>query len=86
MNFITIKTEKERKIFLNYCKDNNIKFCNGRKILKDEFIFREPGFQVFYRDVFNYISYCSGIDYGLKCHYNEVKFNNVFGSKSLEIE
>lgn len=86
--FITIKTEKERKIFLNYCEKNNIKFCSGRKILLNESYFRKPGFQVFfYSSTFNYISYCIGTTYGQKCNYNEVKFDDVFGrSKGLELE
>lgn len=87
MNFISVKTEKERKIFLNYCEKNNIKFCSGRKILLNESNFREPGFQVFYNSIFNYISFCSGTTYGQKCNYNEVKFNDFFKiNNTLELE
>ena len=86
-NFITIKNKNERKIFLDYCEKNNIKFCSGRKILLKEPSFREPGFQVFYNSTFNYITFCKGTTYGQKCNYNEVKFDDVFGrSKGLELE
>lgn len=31
-NFITIRNEKERKIFINYCKKHNIKLISGTEI------------------------------------------------------
>lgn len=86
MNFITIRTEAEREIFLNYCEKYNIKFCSGRKILKNESNFRKPGFQVFYQHVFNYISFCGGTNYGQNCNYNEVKFSDFFSVNYLDIE
>lgn len=89
-NFITIKNEKERKTFLNYCKKHNTKLINGTKVFinGEPFdIFKECSFQIFFNDRFDNLTYSIGTTYAQTCYdYNEVKFNDFFGNKSLELE
>ena len=91
-NFITIRNEKERKIFLDYCEKHDVKllnetkpFRNGRKVLP----FQKTGFQIFFGEYFDYLTYSRGTTYAQKHSddYNEVKFNDFFKiSNIMELE
>lgn len=88
-NFITIRNEKERKIFLDYCKKHNIKLISGTEIFINMELFpmfKKAGFQIFFGEHFDYLTYSTGTtkyNYG----YNEMKFNDVFKiSNIMELE
>jgi len=88
-NFITIKNEKERKIFLNYCKKNNIRLLNGTKVIEKIAMFKKSGFQIFFEnDCFNYLTYANSTTYAQYSGcYNEVKFIDFFKKNNImEIE
>ena len=88
-NFITIKNENERKIFLNYCKKNNVVLSSGIKIgtKTEKNVFSKPGFQIFFEDYyFNYLTFAHSTSYAQvnsDGYYNEVKFYDFFGSKKV---
>lgn len=88
-NFITIKNEKERKIFLDYCKKHNTKLCNGTEIINSELlppIFKKGRFQIFFNDRFDHLTYSTGTIFAqYSGGYNEVKFNDFFRNY-LDIE
>ena len=90
-NFITIKNENERKIFLNYCKKHNTVLASGNRITeKITSVFSRPGFQIFFEDgCFDYLTFVHSTIYAQvnsDGYYNEIKFKDFFGSKSLELE
>lgn len=88
-NFITIKNEKERKIFLDYCKNHNVKLINGTKVIDEPFhIFDKWGFQIFFNERFDHLTYSTGTIFAqYSGGYNEVKFNDFFKvSNTLELE
>ena len=89
-NFITIKNEKERKIFLDYCKKHNTKLIGGTKVIdgKPFHIFEKACFQIFFQnDCFDRLTYSTGTKYAqYSGGYNEIKFNDFFRVNYLDIE
>ena len=90
-NFITIRNEKERKIFLDYCEKHDVKLLNKARPFRNGrtfFPFQKTGFQIFFGERFDYLTYSTGTTYAQKhSGYNEIKFNEVFKvSNTLELE
>jgi len=89
-NFITIKNENERKIFLNYCKKHNVVLFTGTRITETFPVFSKSGFQIFFEDdCFDYLTYARSTlyaQYSGNGNYNEIKFKDFFKINVMEIE